>query len=67
MKPPLFVDQEVGGSIPPNRTNIFNNLDEISQSQLLFLGPMLGPNSKQSHTSLQLCRNSAARFLCRHG
>jgi hypothetical protein len=22
----LFVDQEVGGSIPPNRTNLFNDL-----------------------------------------
>ena len=29
MKPPLFVDQEVGGSIPPNRTNTFNDLAKL--------------------------------------
>jgi hypothetical protein len=25
----LFVDQEVGGSIPPNRTNLFNDLTDF--------------------------------------
>ncbi len=33
MKPPLFVDQEVGSSIPPNRTNLFNGLAEFRDWQ----------------------------------
>jgi hypothetical protein len=37
------VDQEVSGSIPPNRTILFNGLAEISLSHFLFLGPPLGP------------------------
>ena len=31
----LFVDQEVGGSIPPNRTNTFNDLADY-EIQLIY-------------------------------
>jgi hypothetical protein len=32
----LFVDQEVGGSIPPNRTNLFNDLRIFPALQVLY-------------------------------
>jgi hypothetical protein len=51
----LFVDQEVGGSIPPNRTNFFNDLRIFSALQVLYgvhMASNLDGNYSQRETML---------------
>jgi hypothetical protein len=52
---PIIVDQEVGGSIPPNRTNLFNDLSVLRTMFVLYgvqMASNLDRNFSQRETML---------------